>query len=173
MTNDGVNIPLLRKAVEFAEAAAARQLTFAESRPLDESYHDERDELDPSSDPSDLTWNQAFWAGTKVPFVATPEEATLEHCGTAYCIAGFVNSQHPGYEVRAEAVENVFADDENGSDAYRVNLVETIYGHSFQHSETARAALGISKYDADQLFNGGNTIDEVRYHAERIAGEKL
>lgn len=159
-----VNIPLLRKALEFAEAAAARQVPFEGAD--DPDYI----ELDPRTDSSNETWYQGTWASPKVQYVDEVQDATLEHCGTAYCIAGFIASQQPGYAIETEAVPNLVAP-ENGK--YLVRLNETIDGKSFHHSTVAREALGISKYSAELLFSGGNDINDVRRIAEYIAGERL
>ena len=106
-----VNIPLLRKAVEWAEAEAA----------LGE----------------DGRWVQAFVSSEK-------------HCGTSYCIAGWVAAQ----------------DTETG-DPYDVPC-----GDPVRH---AADRLGIPHTDDEwnPLFHADNTIKDVRHIAESLAGERL
>lgn len=165
MTTPTPNIPLLRKAVEFAEASAARQLTYEQA--LGTEYEGD-DELYFKSDPNELTWNQSNWSMLKSRVVDSTEQATLEHCGTAYCIAGFVASQEPGYTVELNSTP---LNDNSGR--FFVDLREYIDGNPFSHSQVAREALGLSVYDADALFSGSNSISEVRTIAEKIAGEVL
>lgn len=68
-TNE-VNIPLLRKAVEWAEAENAKGLD-AVGRPLGE-------------------WYQGDWHTNKSWWVEYSTHDTTNTCGTAYCIAGYV-----------------------------------------------------------------------------------
>lgn len=116
------NLPLLRKAVEWAESEA--------TKPRDESH-----------------WNQRLFA-------------TQRACGTAYCIAGYVVAEH------AEGEHNVATHhiDNDGS------------------AKIAQDLLGIDREDAwgrlggVGLFSACNSIEDVRYVAERIArkhGEEL
>ena len=84
MTETSVNIPLLRKAVEWAEAEAAKPFELCE-------------------------WRQAMWVTTfdedatrKWKFIAqrTTREALgkAPECGTCYCIAGYVVAAVDGRE---------------------------------------------------------------------------
>jgi hypothetical protein len=108
MSASEVNIPLLRKAVEWAEAEAAK--------------------------PEGGLWDQSWYI--------TDDNA----CGTSYCIAGWVNVQ-------------------NGAEGYD------------QITDTSAAAesLGIPVWRGEDghLFDGGNSIEDVRRIAEEIAGERL
>lgn len=121
------NIPLLRKAVEWAEAEA--------QKPEDQRQ-----------------WNQTYWA-----------QAT--ECGTAYCLAGYtVMAAVPG----AEAVLQLGGFD--GDYDLHVN------GEPALWSETAQEALGITRDERLDLFDGMNRIGDIRAAAERIAaraGERL
>jgi hypothetical protein len=77
MTEPNVNIPLLRKAVEWAEAEAAKPWELSE-------------------------WNQSMWAMPASALVRYHDGAKkAPECGTCYCIAGFVSSLHAA-EVRAD-----------------------------------------------------------------------
>ncbi len=119
------NIPLLRKAVEWAEAEAAK---------------------------TDGTgqWDQHFWAYRRTD------------CQTSYCIAGFVAmAAQPG----ATAVE---------SDSGDLDLV--IDGEVESWADTAQSLLAITRAERLDLFDGINTIADVRRAAEDIAaraGERL
>lgn len=121
------NGPLLRKAVAWAEAEAARPVAESE-------------------------WCQTFFAikGEKIG----------RTCGTAYCIAGWVLAEYDqgDHEITAYSID--------GSGG----------------AEDAEDLLGITDQDAwgnlysDGLFTASNTIEEVRWFAERIArkyGEEL
>lgn len=148
-----INVTLLRKAVEFAEASAAR-----------------RGEASvPFSDPADTVWNQGRWASPKQTLVFSREEATLEACGTSYCIAGYVVSVQPGYSVSVNTHDFGYEDG-----ALFIELVETLDGERVSnHSAVAARALGLSPRDAGRLFYGNNKIGDVRQIAEEIAGERL
>jgi hypothetical protein len=128
-----VNIPLLRKAVEWAEAEAAKPAPLRE-------------------------WEQNFWylppevraerlEKRGDDFTEREREAYQKapECGTCYCIAGYVASQ---------------------------------LGHDFSTSgweveDVAAEALGLDLDQSDDLFDGRNTIEDVRRIAEEIAGERL
>lgn len=119
------NIPLLRKAVEWAEAEAAK------------------------TDGTCL-WNQGVWAAST-------------DCGTAHCIAGYVvMAAHPGNVTVAES--------EYGDLDLYVDGEEALWG------ETAQELLGLTVHERVDLFDGANTITDVRLFAEQIAaraGERL
>lgn len=149
-----VNVPLLRKAVEFVEASAA--------------LHGER-VLDTGYAKTDLgtVWNQDDWSTLvneelAVELIGKRGTVNLETCGTAYCVAGYVTSLQPGYQ--AEIRLNADAEP---------RLYETLNGREFYHSEVARKALGLTLDQADILFSGGNTAQDVRRLAEFFAGEPL
>lgn len=130
MSEPTVNIPLLRKAVEWAEASAAA---------------------------GDGEWYQGSWMNHN-PVVAhnlglriweTKFREALETCGTAYCIAGYIGQLvDPRYE-------------------------KTTWVGNTHVSIAAEEALGITHEQADRLFSGGNTIEDVRRIAEEIAGGPL
>lgn len=159
-----VNIPLLRKCVEWAEVEHARG-------PLSQ-------------------WNQACWAEPfeSVVWARVYDEARQEYpeatyeelsditdktvkawevptCGTAYCVAGYaamvsgLTDEH-GIELNTDAVRDVL-----GEDAADIDL------HSWE--DVGRTLLGLTKFQAGWLFNGDNTIERVRDIAEEIAGERL
>lgn len=119
MTDQIVNIPLLRKAVEWAEAEAER---------------------------TDSARNQ--WE------VALADEAS--HCGTTFCVAGWTLFK-AGWSVSQIAR----ADD-------ALDQAATLLGIPLW---TAEESL-----KGDHLFDGQNTIADVRRIAEEIAacaGERL
>jgi hypothetical protein len=120
------NLPLLRKAVEWAESEARKPEAESE-------------------------WFQGAYAieGGDIS----------RHCGTAYCIAGFVALHDGGHDLTPDYID--------GDDKASV----------------ARDLLGIDEYDAwggdvdqDGLFAPYNRIEDVRDIAENIArkyGEEL
>lgn len=125
MSEPTVNIPLLRKAVEWAEAEAAKPFEVRE-------------------------WNQFYWKLPPSAAQTTPHlfgidsgQPKAEACGTCYCIAGYAA------EVQGAAA--------------RTSDIPVV----------ARKALGLTEFQANQLFNANNTIEDVRRIAEDIAGESL
>lgn len=140
------NIPLLRKAVEWVE---------------------EQDKLPEI----DSQWNQSSWVksalskGLDLLYLDAEEryfsgidgdqrynmaQQVAAHCGTAYCVAGYVGQLlEPKYE-------------------------KSIEPNGLPHvSEFARNALGLDEVQAENLFASHNDAEDVRYFAEQIAGEKL
>lgn len=127
MTDQTVNIPLLRKAVEWAEGEAAKPRELSE-------------------------WEQGYWmlsVQTRVEAAANaerfghgllPEFVKAPECGTCYCIAGYV--------------------------AHSAGL-------DGAPRREARDLLGLSRQQAENLFDAYNTIEDVRRIAESIAGERL
>jgi hypothetical protein len=129
-----VNIPLLRKAVEWAEAEA--------QKPVWESQWRQGSYIWPAKHRHD-------WYLSRLHEATVDREQLEKHCGTAYCIAGYVGQLlEPGYASEsAHRGVHVFA--------------------------FAANALGLTEDQADSLFDGSNTIEDVRQAAEEIAGEKL
>lgn len=140
-----VNIPLLRKAVEWAEAEAAK--------PEIDCLWDQSDYI---THPVVRAWRMTgqYVDLDQEPVARRAERERLAntvapHCGTAYCIAGWVGQLlDPRFEK---------ADDVKGMCV----------------AEFAADALGLDPDQADELFEGSNTIKEVRSIAERIAGGAL
>lgn len=137
-----LNVPLLRKAVEWAEAEAAKPREFCE-------------------------WYQDTWASENEGFFDYYDENDTYQtyvkdpsCGTCFCIGGYVAHQtlQPG-----ERIDHSFI--------YR--------GDEEIESIAVRAAreLGIvttpERAGYLALFAAGNTIEDVRRHAEELAGERL
>lgn len=113
-----VNIPLLRKAVEWAEAEAAK----------------------PSAE---CHWYQG-------DYVTPMVQLGRSTCGTAYCIAGYIG----------QALDERYAHEWDPAGLPRVDVF-------------AQGALGLRSEEANDLFGGNNTIEDVRRIAEDIAGERL
>lgn len=142
-----VNIPLLRKCVEWAEAEAAK--------PDVECRWEQREYV---TVPYIRAHNIASRRMGDVPWVYGNEwcerrdalASELEpECGTCYCIAGYVGQQLDERYARSATVDNRHVD-------------------SF-----ARGALGLNSSQAEQLFDSDNSIEDVRRIAEEIAGERL
>ena len=129
--NPNANVPLLRKAVEWVEAEAAKGKD-SKGIPLGE-------------------WIQGAWATDKTDLVTYYGTALeQEHtCGTAFCVAGYVGQlQEPRYAEK-DTVDGVHV------------------------SEFAEKVLGLTPSESTALFSGGNSAEDVRRIAERIAGEAL
>lgn len=128
-----VNIPLLRKAVEWAEAEAAKP---AELREWEQNWWvltpEERQRR------REAPYSAEYGDTERAAYYKAPE------CGTSYCIAGYVAAQQGCTE------------------------------HGFNVAAVAADALGIDLAVAESsLFEGGNTIEDVRRIAESLAGERL
>lgn len=132
MTDPTPDIPLLRKAVEWAEAENAKPL--AECRWFQELYRVKGDSI-------------------------------ARDCGTAYCIAGYV-AEISGCQWHPELFEFLLPEDGEWAPPSG-----TVGVHS-----RARRLLGLAHEEAHDLFESGNTIEDVRRIAEQIAaraGERL
>lgn len=137
-----VNIPLLRKAVEWVEEQAA----------LPEI---------------DCQWNQARWttppsirAGDLIYQVEgdvshTALKQIVNHCGTAYCVAGYIG----------QMLDERFVDEDR--------IFDETTGSFIHVADFAAEALGINGGEASLLFDALNGPADVRNVAESIAGEKL
>lgn len=75
--------------------------------------------------------------------------STYAPCGTVYCVAGYVG----------QLTDPRFKDTEQVNGLH----VETV----------ASKALGLTEFQARELFDEDNSAPDVRRIAERIAGEKL
>jgi hypothetical protein len=135
-----VNIPLLRKAVEWVE--------FQASLPeIDREWDQSR--YITSSDLRARILIEVTHNGDDFSQYYPQLAAISNHCGTAYCVAGYIGQMH----------------DE------RYKYEDQIGG---THVSTyAMDLLGIDKDDGHALFMGDNTAADVRRIAERIAGEPL
>jgi hypothetical protein len=98
-------------------------------------------------------WNQDAWMMNT-------------ECGTTYCIAGYVVAQSPLFEPTT-------VKDRQSSWA---ELRRTDTGQRVPWSTAAAELLGLTRDDADDLFEADNSIEDVRRIAEEIAedaGERL
>lgn len=143
-----VNIPMLRKAVEWVEEQD--KLPKIESRWNQGQWLTDANVVLNDAALEALGGPEWFWSATYSPQTLREKRKELEHlCGTAYCVAGYVAQLHDErYAVSAEVEGN----------------------HS---QDVARRVLGLSADQADRLFYGENTAADVRRIAEEIAGEKL
>lgn len=131
------NIPLLRKAVEWAETEAAK------------GFETVTDHFGDKYEVPLGAWNQGLWVGQSAS------------CGTAYCIAGYVAVLHDArYDNPLGAGYPV---DSDGDVDYEEPCAR----------ELAMDLLDLTSSQANGLFDGGNTIEDVRRIAEAIAGETL
>lgn len=116
MTEPTVNIPLLRKAVEWAEAEAAKPLELCE--------WEQAEYVSPK-------WRQELWRRTyEVKDDAPPAEEWFGRlalkspdCGTCYCVAGYVAAGMYGIDeeisdVRADAMEALGLDEDQADDLF-------------------------------------------------------
>jgi len=138
-----VDIPLLRKAVEWAEAEAARG---------DEGL-----------------WDQESWMTGSVGGMLEGNIYQEVTCGTSYCVAGWV-CQAAGDKFVHNAEHHGMRD--SGDTAYPFQSLAPNGNVQFIGNR-AQQLLGIGEKDADMLFDDSNSIEDIRRFAESIAGEKL
>ena len=146
-----VNIPLLRKAVEWAEAEAKKPL-------LEREWDQSGWMRSPKHRARDYLMDKAHRTGNFAELTDEGIQELAQTCGTSYCIAGYI----------CHLAGLTFTGD-NSSMFYRVidaNGVER------NVSEVAAELLG-NPDDTGLLFDAGNSIERVRVIAEEIAGEKL
>jgi hypothetical protein len=143
-----VNVPLLRKAVEWAEESHAKMQARRERLAVIKGHSWWRDmPTETVMDADDeYEWDQNHWR--------MPVERSGVDCGSACCIAGWVATQvdpdfAAGRNAKGEVVDSAAA------------------------AEIAREALGLSVGAGVSLFHSENSIEDVRSIAERIAGERL
>jgi hypothetical protein len=100
MTDREVNIPLLRKAVEWAEAEAAKPA-------IDSQWVQGLWVSNPSDVAEELIEDTPLdeWSGTQ--YRQAVAAIAPEHCGTAYCIAGNVGQSLDARYATTDVVENV------------------------------------------------------------------
>jgi hypothetical protein len=129
-------IPLLRKGVEWAEAEA--QKPWIERRWWQNAYFTSAKSLATS-----------LLLRTNLKPTQQKQEQIAAHCGSCYCMAGWL-----GQELDPRYVENEFVDG--------VHVAEFVMKE-----------MGFTRHEASELFSGTNSIQTVRYLAEQIAGEPL
>ena len=157
-----VNIPLLRKAVEWVE----------QQEKLPEWARE---------------WDQEHWVSEKqwaqLDHLAAVEcgdesaEKYAPHCGTAYCVAGYIGQlEDPRFAAsdyikvsRDEALAMGFSHEDLVS-----KLSISSDGFLMIHvADLAELRLGLGSSQCDDLFDGANDAKTIRILAEEFAGEKL
>jgi len=138
--NISPNIPLLRKAVEWVEEQDA--LPEIDREWWQGGY------VTPPNYMADhlvrMVWNSD---GTRVNNEQLNQ--IRAHCGTAYCVAGWVGMHADSRYTTTDVVDGI-----------HVRYV-------------AITELGLTDEQAGALFDGSNSATQVRRIAEKIAGEKL
>ena len=150
-----VNIPLLRKEVEWVEEQDKLPYTVRE--------WNQRVYVEPLFDTSLNNANRK-----------RQELGMANHCGTAYCVAGHIGAQLDKRFARDSSIV-VTKDDplvQYLGEEYitALNREGTVLVH-VEH--VATKALGLSGYDASRMFSGSNSAEDIRRIAEEVAGEKL
>lgn len=145
------NVPLLRKAVEWVEAEAAKP-------EIDREWNQGSWLLKPFDRARIMV--EEVWGLADVDEVWELAARVAPACGTAYCVAGYV----------AQLTDERFVTDQhvNDPDDPRADLEGDIHC-----SQVAREALGLTQSQADALFDAFNSAATVRAIAEEIAGESL
>lgn len=147
-----LNVPLLRKAVEWVEHEAAKP-------EIDREWYQGTYVATPRQHARALAW----WAvadDAELPEVDEMAARLEPHCGTAYCVAGYVAQL---VDERFAGKSYIFAPDDPDADD----------DGDLHCSALAARELGLSMDQAYDLFYAGNTAADVRRHAEGFAGEAL
>lgn len=156
-----VNIPLLRKAVEWVEEEAQKPL-------IDRRWYQDDWVRRPDQRADDITNQVAAECDAVARFefdFERVEEVLAEHCGTAYCVAGYIGQMLDKRYEKSTVVDgvhvSVFAADALGIQYETVPVID-MYDAKETHCEAVV-----------DLFNGWNDAETIRAFAEQYAGEKL
>ena len=153
--NENVNIPLLRKAVEWVEEQDKlpeidrewRQASYV----LKSQYHAQSLVQELYAKPLAVPVSyQEFRAGME-----RLTQQVAAHCGTAYCVAGYLAQQTDDRFKLASS----YYDPKTDTDVHVADVAQEL--------------LGLDEESAQLLFEGGNTAADIRRLAEQFAGEKL
>ena len=129
-------IPLLRKSVEWAEAEARKP-------DIDRRWRQENYRMNAVQLAAALLKQM----GVKIPLRSQMQVAA--HCGTCYCMTGWLGQELDPRYANTEVVGSVHV------------------------AAFVREQMGFTDQEAGMLFDGNNTITRVRELCERIAGESL
>jgi hypothetical protein len=150
MAETEVNIPLLRKIVEWVEEQGDlpyhlsewdQQMWVKDSACRRYEIKIAARDYDETKDP----WDYDYWEERLAKSVGHESD-----CGTSYCAAGRIASWHdPDYLTTARP------EDKPHADTFAAQL------------------LGVDSRDATALFGANNTPETFRQIAEEIAGERL
>ena len=112
-------------------------------------------------------WNQGYYR--TIPNRAKPEQQQdgrlvyAINCRTAFCVAGWAvqlgSENTPAWTDSSTIVANEHDDPEEVSEG-------TIFA-----SARAKRLLGLDEYQADELFNGDNSLDEIERVVDQIKEE--
>jgi hypothetical protein len=97
-------------------------------------------------------WDQRFWA------TSTGEMPNAVSCSTAFCFAGWV--------AHLDGMRFDWAKQYDG--VWEAAYVVYPSGRSVSVSAYARQALGLDRYQAANLFQGGNSLADLRRVVEQI-----
>lgn len=157
MSDENVNIPLLRKVVEWVEAEDQRPM---EEREWNQGTWFHNQEYQRASSEagmhacasvsfSDPLYDEHYREAYEEKFLEVFDETKINACGTKACVAGRLVSEYSDFK----------------DFAVRLNRGDTDW------DVEASKILGIE--DSRGLFRGSNNASEVSTIAEQIAGEKL
>lgn len=103
------------------------------------------------------TWDQDVWACKVWREVENPANVgDIEHCGTAYCIAGHAVAR-AGYKIMWHAGQ-------------ASSCKDPVTGTVSSIPSVARKILGIDVAQGDELFAAANDLEDVRYNIINLTG---
>ena len=139
-----VNIPLLRKGLEWVE--------WQDTLPLIDCEWNQGDfVISPEVKAFTLIAGERYRGDHRLT-TAECEVLTSRvapHCGTAYCFAGYVGQLEDGRYARTDEVDGIHV------------------------GQFAQEQLGLTEDQAEALFSADNTAEDIRAICEDIAGEPL
>jgi hypothetical protein len=139
-----VNIPLLRKGLEWVE--------WQDTLPMIDSEWNQGDfVLPPEIKAFTLIAGQRYINDHRMSTgeLQALTEKVAPHCGSAYCFAGYIGQLEDARYARTDEVDGIHV------------------------GQFAQEQLGITEYQAEALFSADNTAKDIREICESIAGEPL
>jgi hypothetical protein len=112
-------------------------------------------------------WYQGSWARRNID--AAVQNRDDPYCNTAMCIAGKV-AFDAGWKLVFEADSTEVMDD---GVTYEFAFNATKDGEIKSISTVGQIELGLTDGEADRLFDGNNSAEDIRYVAEAITNELL
>lgn len=114
-------------------------------------------------------WQQGSWRfdwnGEEKQIDAMREDPKNPSCTTAFCVAGWVGALH---QVRWSSQDASYIGDPDKCDCTTPTC--TTGSHIMFVSDFARDKLGLSTYNADALFSGENSFEQVEAGLYAIIG---
>lgn len=155
-----IDVPLLRKAVEWVEEQEALP-------------------------PRQREWRQSVWRGVAFrpagivqgPLQAARVVSGGRSCGTTYCVAGYIAEMTGGTwasnDTKSSLYQALLAEPDEEGAAWAYDSARSDRGPVLIVNASIRATNKLGIRDDAGLFNGGNTAEGVRSKAQRLVAYYL